>query len=153
MTQSYQQTSALSVAMFAAKSIRFYLLLIFVASPDISSSTRVNKTVSDGKVFITGDHNEVVMSSTRETKLELAKIKKKLKLLSESNEDLSNLLHAMNLRLTGLEKQGRISFLSWYRWDYWMPLHCIGLLLTTCKHYLLKKYITCALLIYQIFRI
>ncbi|XP_066019472.1 neuronal pentraxin-2-like [Pocillopora verrucosa] len=91
--------------MLATKSIRFYLLLIFVASPHISSSTRVNKTVSDGKVFITGDHNEVVMSSTRETKLELAKIKKKLKLLSESNEDLSNLLHAMNLRLTGLEKQ------------------------------------------------
>lgn len=98
--------------MLATKSIRFYLLLIFVASPHISSSTRVNKTVSDGKVFITGDHNEVVMSSARETKLELAKIKKKLKLLSESNEDLSNLLHAMNLRLTGLEKQGRISFLS-----------------------------------------
>ena len=137
--------------MLATKSIRFYLLLIFVASPHISSSTRVNKTVSDGKVFITGDHNEVVMSSTRETKLELAKIKKKLKLLSESNEDLSNLLHAMNLRLTGLEKQGRISFLSWYRWDYWMPLHCIGLLLTTYKHYLLKKYITCALLSHQNF--
>ncbi|XP_066019471.1 neuronal pentraxin-2-like [Pocillopora verrucosa] len=105
MTQSYQQTSALSVAMFAAKSIRFYLLLIFVASPDISSSTRVNKTVSDGKVFITGDHNEVVLSSARETKLELAEIKNKLKLLSESNEDLSNLLHAMNLTLTDLEKQ------------------------------------------------
>ena len=98
--------------MLATKSIRFYLLLIFVASPHISSSTRANKTVSDGKVFITGDHNEVVMSSARETKLELAKIKKKLKLLSESNEDLSNLLHAMNLRLTGLEKQGRISCLS-----------------------------------------
>ena len=101
--------------MLATKSIRFYLLLIFVASPHISSSTRVNKTVSDGKVFITGDHNEVVMSSTRETKLELAKIKNRLKLLSESNEDLSKLLHAMNLRLTGLEKQGRISFFSWYR--------------------------------------
>ena len=112
MTQSYQQTSALSVAMFAAKSIRFYLLLIFVASPDISSSTRVNKTVSDGKVFITGDHNEVVLSSARETKLELAEIKNKLKLLIESNEDLSNLLRAMNLTLTDLEKQGRISFLS-----------------------------------------
>ncbi|CAH3118592.1 unnamed protein product [Pocillopora meandrina] len=91
--------------MFAAKSIRFYLLLIFVASPHISSSTRVNTTISDGKVFIAGDHNEVVMSSTRETKLELAKIKNRLKLLSESNEDLSKLLHAMNLRLTGLEKQ------------------------------------------------
>ena len=83
-----------------------------MASPPISSSTRVNKTVSDGKVFITGDHNEVVMSSTRETKLELAKIKNRLKLLNESNEDLSKLLHAMNLRLTVLEKQGRISFLS-----------------------------------------
>ena len=184
MTQSYQQTSALSVAMFAAKSIRFYLLLIFVASPDISSSTRVNKTVSDGKVFITGDHNEVVLSSARETKLELAEIKNKLKLLSEGNDvltrnlkaldqrilpsdeipgkidalnktiegigmnlelvkksnvDLFKLIHAMKLRLTGLEKHGKISFISWYRSDYWMPLHCNGLLLTTCKHYLLKN--------------
>ena len=32
-----------------------------------------------------------------------------------------------------------------------MPLHCIGLLLTTYKHYLLKKYITCALLSHQNF--
>ena len=104
----------LSVAMLTTKSIRFCLLLIFLASPHISSSTRVITTVSDGKVFITGDHNEVVMSSARETKVELAKIKNRLKLLSESNEDLCKLLHAI-MRLTGLEKQGRISFLSWYR--------------------------------------
>ena len=82
-----------------------------MASPHISSSTRVNTTVSDGKVFITGDHNEVVMSSARETKVELAKIKNRLKLLNESNEDLYKLLHAI-MRLKGLEKQGRISFLS-----------------------------------------
>ena len=82
-----------------------------MASPHISSSTRVDTTVSDGKVFIAGDHNEVVMSSARETKVELAKIKNRLKLLNESNEDLYKLLHAI-MRLKGLEKQGRISFLS-----------------------------------------
>ena len=82
-----------------------------MASLHISSSTRVDTTVSDGKVFITGDHNEVVMSSARETKVELAKIKNRLKLLNESNEDLYKLLHAI-MRLKGLEKQGRISFLS-----------------------------------------
>ena len=113
MTQSYQQTSALSVAMFAAKSIRFYLLLIFVASPDISSSTRVNKTVSDGKVFITGDHNEVVLSSARETKLELAEIKNKLKLLSEGNDVLTRNLKALDQRiLPSDEIPGKIDALN-----------------------------------------
>ena len=89
--------------MFAAKSIFFHLLLIFVASPHISSSTRVNKTVSDGKVFITGDHNEVVMSPARETKLELAEIKNKLKLLSEGNDVLTRNLKALDQRIFGRE--------------------------------------------------
>ena len=113
MTHSYKQTSALSVAMFAAKSIFFHLLLIFVASPHISSSTRVNKTVSDGKVFITGDHTEVVMSPARETKLELAEIKNKLKLLSEGNDVLTRNLKALDQRiLPSDEIPGKIDALN-----------------------------------------
>ena len=88
--------------MFAAKSILFCLFLISLAVSQVFSSTRVNKTTvtPDGKVFITGDHNEVVVSTARETKIALAEIKSKLQSLSNKDDELSQ-------RITALEKEGK----------------------------------------------
>ncbi|XP_078356032.1 uncharacterized protein LOC144640838, partial [Oculina patagonica] len=92
--------------MFSAKSVCFYLSLIFVAVPHVLSSTGVNKTAGNGKVFITGDHNEVVVSTARETKIELDEIKSKLQSLSKKTEKLSVQVQAMAQSLTTLEKEG-----------------------------------------------
>ena len=62
--------------MFQEKSVCFFLFLTFVAVSHVVLSTWVNKTTADGKVFITGDHNEVVVSTARETKFAPAEIKK-----------------------------------------------------------------------------
>ncbi|XP_078367068.1 neuronal pentraxin-2-like isoform X2 [Oculina patagonica] len=85
--------------MFAAKSIGFSLFLIFVAVTQVVSSTGVNKTTADGKVFITGDHNEVVVSTARETKIAFAEIKSKLQSLSAKDEELARKLHALDERI------------------------------------------------------
>ena len=104
-----------------------------MALPQVASSTPMNKTTADGKVFITGDHNEVVVSTAQETKIESKihslneKVKKfgqqilslnnkvqsmkkhmgrKLDLTNKSNAALSVLVQAMSKRLTALEKQG-----------------------------------------------
>ena len=102
-----------------------------MALPQVASSTPVNKTTADGKVFITGDHNEVVVSTTQETRKALAEIEskinslneknkkfderilslvdhmgRKLDLMNKSNAALSVQLQAMSQRLTTLEKQG-----------------------------------------------
>ena len=102
-----------------------------MALPQVASSTPVNKTTADGKVFITGDHNEVVVSTTQETRKALAEIEskinslneknkkfderilslvdhmgRKLDLMNKSNVALSVQLQAMSQRLTTLEKQG-----------------------------------------------
>ena len=109
----------------------FYLSLIFVALPQVASSTPVNKTTTDGKVFITGDHNEVVVFTAQETNKALAEIEskinslnekdkkfyeqilslgkhmgRKLDLMNKSNAALSAQVQAMAQRLTTLEKQG-----------------------------------------------
>ncbi|XP_078367062.1 neuronal pentraxin-2-like isoform X1 [Oculina patagonica] len=84
--------------MFAAKSICFFLFLMFVAVTQVVSSTGVNKTTAEGKVFITGDHNEVVVSTARETKIALAEIKSKLQSLSAKDEDLARKLQALDER-------------------------------------------------------
>ncbi|XP_078364483.1 neuronal pentraxin-2-like [Oculina patagonica] len=92
--------------MFSAKSVCFYLSLIFVAVPHVLSSTGVNKTAGNGKVFITGDHNEVVVSTARETKIELDEIKSKLQSLSKKTEKLSVQVQAMAQSFkTTLEKE------------------------------------------------
>ena len=70
-----------------------------MAVPQIFSSTRVNKTTADGKVFITGDHNEVVVSTARETKMELAEIKSKLQLLGKRDEKFSEKSYLSKERL------------------------------------------------------
>ena len=90
--------------MLATKSICFYLFLISVAVPQVFSSTRANKTASDGKVFITGDHNEVVVSTARETKMELAEIKSKLQLLGKRDEKFSEKIESLERTVESLDK-------------------------------------------------
>ena len=76
--------------MFATNLMCFYLSLFFVALPQVVLSTRVNKTSADGKVFITGDHNEVVMSMTKEAKIAA----------------LTTQVQKLSQRLTTLERKG-----------------------------------------------
>jgi len=80
--------------MLATKLIWFYLCL--VAFSQVISSTRVNKTSSDGKVFISGDHNEVFLTGTvREIKIALAEIKGVLKSVKKKDEELSKKIQAL----------------------------------------------------------
>ena len=110
---------------------QFYQTLIFVVLCQVSLTTPVNKTTADGKVFISGDHNEVILYTSQETKKALAEIKselyslnekdktfaerissmekhmgRKLDLMNKSNAALSAQVQAMSQRLTTLEKQG-----------------------------------------------
>ena len=82
--------------MFHEKSVYFPLFLTFVALPHVVLSTRVNKTTADGKIFITGDHNEVVVSTARETKMALAEIKTKLQSLNKKDEELTRKLQVLD---------------------------------------------------------
>ena len=110
---------------------RFYQTLVFVFVCEVSSTTPVNKTTVDGNVFISGDHNEVISSTSQETKKALAEIQSelysinerdkkfaerilslkehvgmKLDLMNKSNAALSAQVQAMAQILTTLEKQG-----------------------------------------------
>ena len=85
--------------MFQAKSVYFPLFLTFVAVSQVVLSTRMNKTTADGKIFITGDHNEVVLSTARETKFALAEIKTKLQSLSTKDEELTRKLQVLDERI------------------------------------------------------
>jgi len=87
--------------------IWFYLCL--VAVPQVISSTRVNTTSSDGKVFISGDHNEVVVSSARQSKIALAEIKSKLESVEKKDKEISMKLQALDKRMVSLDKfQGNL---------------------------------------------
>ena len=88
--------------MLATKLIWFYLCLVAVSQA--ISSTRVNTTSPDGKVFISGDHNEVVVSTARESKIALAKIKSKLESLDKKDKELSTKLQALDKRMAALDK-------------------------------------------------
>ena len=93
--------------MFATKFIWFYLCLVAVSQ--VISSTRVNTTPPDGKVFISGDHNEVAVSTARESKIALAEINSKLELLDKKDKEFSTKLQALDKRMAALEKiQGNL---------------------------------------------
>ena len=62
--------------MFDPNFLWFYLCL--VAVPQIAWSARVNTTALDGNVIISGNHNEVVVSTDRDNEIALAKIKRRL---------------------------------------------------------------------------
>ena len=65
---------------------QFYQALNFVVVCQAPSTTPVNKTTADGKVFICGDHNEVILYTSQETKKALAEIKSELNSLNERNK-------------------------------------------------------------------
>ena len=92
--------------MFDPNFIWFYLC--FVAVPQIAWSARVNTTASDGKVIISGNHNEVVVSTDRDNKIALAKIKSSLESVTKSNEELFSRLQNISQRLSAQESQSMI---------------------------------------------
>ena len=55
-------------------------------SGQVALSSPANKTTADGKVFITGDHNEVVVSTAQETKKPLAEVENQLNSLNEKDK-------------------------------------------------------------------
>ena len=89
--------------MFDPNFIWFYLC--FVAVPQIAWSARVNATASDGKVIISGNHNEVVVSTDRDNEIALAKIKRRLESLEKSNEELFSRVQNISQRLSALESK------------------------------------------------
>ncbi|KAM7449188.1 Neuronal pentraxin-1 [Porites harrisoni] len=89
--------------MFDPNFIWFYLC--FVAVPQIAWSARVNATASDGKVIISGNHNEVVVSTDRDNKIALAKIKSSLESVKKSNEELFSRVQNISQRLSAQESQ------------------------------------------------
>ena len=91
--------------MFDPNFIWFYLC--FVAVPQIAWSARVNTTASDEKVIISGNHNEVVVSTDRDNEIALAKIKRRLESLEKSNEELFSRVQNISQRLSALESQSK----------------------------------------------
>ena len=82
--------------------IWFYLCLMAV--PQSISSIRVNTTASDGKVVISGDHNEVIVSATRESKIALAQIKSRLGTMGKKDEEFLKKLQALDEPMLALDK-------------------------------------------------
>ena len=78
-----------------------------MALPQLASSTPVNKTTADGKVFITGDHNEVVVSTAQETKEALAEIESKINSLNENDKKIGEQILSLNNKVQSLEKHMR----------------------------------------------
>ena len=73
--------------MFTTNLMCSYLSLILVGlSGQVALSSPANKTTADGKVFITGDHNEVVVSTAQETKKPLAEVENKISSLNEKDK-------------------------------------------------------------------
>ena len=90
--------------MFDPNLISFYLCL--VAVPQIAWSAQVNTTASGGKVIISGNHNEVVVSTDRDSRISLAKIKSSLESVKKSNAELFSQVQDISQRLSALENQG-----------------------------------------------
>ena len=75
-----------------------------MALPQVASSTPVNKTTADGKIFITGDHNEVVVSKAQEKKKVLAEIESKINSLNEKDKKFTEQILSLNNKVQSLEK-------------------------------------------------
>jgi len=91
--------------MFATNFICFYLHLILVALPLVALSTPPNKTATtDGKVVITGDHNEIVLSTAQETKKALAEIQIKIDSLKEKDEKFSQRILSLENTVQSLDE-------------------------------------------------
>ena len=86
-----------------SKSIRFYLCFAFVFKTVLS--TKTNVTGFDGKVFISGDRNEVVASTAREAKINLVdKGTSKGQSMNKGNMKFLAKLHALDKRVKSMEK-------------------------------------------------
>ena len=83
-----------------SKFIRFYLCFAFVFKTVLS--TKTNVTGSDGKVFISGDRNEVVVSTAREAKINL--VDKGTSKGESMNKGNMTKLHALEKRVKSMEK-------------------------------------------------
>ena len=91
--------------------IWFYLCLVAVSQ--VISSTRVNTTSPHGKVFISGDHNEVVVSTARESKIALTEIKSKLESVDKKDTEFATKLQALDKRMAALDKiQGNLKTMN-----------------------------------------
>ena len=75
-----------------------------MALRQVASSTSVNKTAADGKVFITGDHNEVVVSTAQESKKSLAEIEREINSLNEKENKFYEQILLLNNKVQSLEK-------------------------------------------------
>ena len=69
----------------------------------VASSTPVNKTTADGKFFITGDHNEVVLSSSQKATEVLVEIRSKLDSLKEKDENFTKRILSLENTVESLE--------------------------------------------------
>ena len=86
-----------------SKFIRFCLCFAFVFKTVLSSKTNV--TGSDGKVFISGDRIEVVVSTAREAKINLVdKGTSKGESMNKENMKFLTKLHALDKRVKSMEK-------------------------------------------------
>jgi len=88
-----------------SKFIRFYLCFAFVFKTVLS--TKTNVTGSDGKVFISGDRNEieVVVATAREAKINLVdKGTSRRESMNKGNMKFLTKLHALDKRLKSMEK-------------------------------------------------
>ena len=86
-----------------SKFIRFYLCFAFVFKTVLS--TKTNVTGSDGKVFISGDRNEVVVSTAREAKINLVdKGTSKGQSMNKGSMKFLIKLHALDKRVKSMEK-------------------------------------------------
>ena len=58
-------------------------------------------------MIISGNHNEVVVSTDRDNKIALAKIKSSLESVKKSNEELFSRVQNISQRLSALESQSK----------------------------------------------
>ena len=75
--------------MFATNAFWLY---VFIAVPQVISFTRMNTTGSAGKVIISGDRNNVVVSSAQESTVTLGDIKSGLDSVDNKNKEISTKL-------------------------------------------------------------
>lgn len=76
-----------------------------MALPLVALSTPPNKTATtDGKVVITGDHNEIVLSTAQETKKALAEIQIKIDSLKEKDEKFSQRILSLENTVQSLDE-------------------------------------------------
>ena len=76
--------------MFATNVFWFY---VCIAVPQVISFTRMNTTGSAGKVIISGDRNNVVVSSAQELRVTLGDIKSGLDSVENKNKEISTKLN------------------------------------------------------------